>query len=88
MKPRTDKDKLARAMREPDSWVVVMRYLDSSGSMTERCVSPIRFIGQHSMLALCLCREEPRRFELSKCGNVRLVSSDDVLMPVAIKQIG
>ncbi len=31
---------------------------------------------------LCLCRETPRRFELERCSDIRLLSSNDVLMPV------
>jgi predicted DNA-binding transcriptional regulator YafY len=74
-------------MQDPDGWAIRVRYEDKSGSVTDRMVSPIRFVGDEAFLALCLCREEPRRFELARCKAFRLVRAVDVLMPVAIVEI-
>jgi predicted DNA-binding transcriptional regulator YafY len=73
-----------RAMNDPDTFALQVRYESKTGEVTDRIVSPIRFIGETAFLALCLCREEPRRFELTQCKAFRLVRADDVLMPVEI----
>lgn len=78
---------LVLSMNAPDDHVIRMQYTDKAGVVTERTVSPIRFIGQTAMMALCLSREEPRRFELDKCSQIELVDANDVLMPVEIRVI-
>jgi predicted DNA-binding transcriptional regulator YafY len=78
---------LNQAMSSPDDLVVSLRYTDQKGVTTERVVSPIRWVQGKALLALCLCRETPRRFELERCSEVRLMSSNDVLMPVPIRVI-
>ena len=78
---------LSRAMHNPDEWVIRLRYVGKDGVTTERVVSPIKMVGPTSLLALCLCREEPRRFELGRCSHIELVDANDVLMPVAIRII-
>ncbi|MEY2611311.1 MAG: hypothetical protein RL069_122 [Planctomycetota bacterium] len=78
---------LSRAMHNPDEWVIRLRYVGKDGVTTERVVSPIKMVGPTSLLALCLCREEPRRFELGRCSHIELVDANDVLMPVAIRVI-
>ncbi len=76
---------LRRAMANPDELVVEMEYSDSKGAVTRRTISPIRFVGSERVLALCLCREEPRQFYLNRCSGLRLLSADSVLMPVAMR---
>ncbi len=71
-------------MAAPDDLVVEMQYADSKGNVTHRTVSPIRFVGSDRVLALCLCREEPRQFYLDRCENVRLLRAAEVLMPISI----
>lgn len=78
---------LNQAMSSPEDLVVSLRYTDKKGVITERVVSPIRWIQGKAILALCLCRETPRRFELERCSDVQLLSSNDVLMPVPIRVI-
>jgi len=78
---------LYRAMHNPDEWVIRLRYAGKDGVTTERVVSPIKMVGPTSLLALCLCREEPRRFELGRCSHVELLDANDVLMPIAIRVI-
>lgn len=73
-----------RAMDDPDSWVLRVMYESKDGEITDRIVSPIRFIGDGGFLALCLCREEPRMFYLTRCKAFRLVPVHEVLMPVQI----
>ncbi len=75
------------ALADSDTYAIRMHYTTHDGNVTERIVSPIRFVGDDSILALCLCREEPRRFTLSQCSNVKLMLAADVLMPVAIQVI-
>ena len=73
-----------RAMHQSDDLVVTFDYCDAHGVTTHRVVSPIRFLGQHRFLALCLSREEPRQFDLDRCQDVRLARAVDFLMPVAM----
>ncbi len=75
---------LRRAMHNPDDFAIELDYSDSKGNQTHRTVSPIRFVGKDHFLALCLVREEPRRFSLSRCENLKLVHSADILMPSAM----
>ena len=74
-------------MHNPDEWVIRLRYVGKNGVTTERVVSPIKMVGPTSLLALCLCREEPRRFELGRCSHIELLNANDVLMPVEIRVI-
>lgn len=78
---------IRQAMQDPEGVVIEMRYRDSFGHCTRRVVSPIRFVGETQFLALCLCREEPRRFMLDRCHAVRIVASADVLMPIEIQEV-
>lgn len=74
---------LRTAMRDPDRWVVRVRYVDSKGIATVRVVSPIRLEGD-SIMVLCLARQECRRMVLKRVSRVELVAACDVLMPVEI----
>tara|TARA_R110002049_G_scaffold2750_2_gene21797 strand:+ start:682016 stop:682375 length:360 start_codon:yes stop_codon:yes gene_type:complete len=78
------KSTLRRAMQDSDFWVIEMDYVDAQGNLSHRVVSPIRFVGSDRFLALCLCREAPRQFQLSRCQDVRLVPAAEVLMPMPI----
>lgn len=73
-----------KAMTAPDDLVVRIRYTDKAGVTTERLISPIKYLPNDSILALCLCRETPRRFELAKCSHIELVAAHKVLMPAEI----
>lgn len=75
---------VSRAMRNPDDWVLKIRYRSRNGEVNDRFVSPIRFEPNGQVLALCLCREEPRLFDLVRCEKFRLVPAAEVLMPVEI----
>ncbi|WP_286178082.1 hypothetical protein [Stieleria mannarensis] len=81
------KNVLRRAMLDSETFVVEMVYSDSKGNRTRRIVSPIRFVGDDRFLALCLCREEPRQFYLSRCEAVRLVPAAEVIMPMPMQSI-
>ena len=77
---------LRQAMRDTDNYVIEMDYDDVKGNRTHRFVSPIRFMGSYRFLGLCLCREQPRQFQLSRCKNIRLVNASEVLMPVPMAE--
>ncbi|WP_372897325.1 hypothetical protein [Stieleria sp.] len=81
------KNVLRRAMFDSETFVVEMVYSDSKGNRTRRIVSPIRFVGTDRFLALCLCREEPRQFYLSRCEDVRLIPAAEVIMPMPMQTI-
>ncbi len=73
------------AMQCPDELVVELVYTDSNGARTRRVVSPIRFVGRDRFLGLCLCRCEPRQFQIGRCDQVRLRRAADYVMPVPIE---
>ena len=77
---------LRRAMQDSDTFVIAMDYCAADGKRTTRYVSPIRFVGDDRFLALCLCREAPRQFQISRCESVRLIPSAEVLMPMPIHE--
>jgi predicted DNA-binding transcriptional regulator YafY len=76
---------LRQAMVAPDDYAVRLRYRSKEGELTERVVSPIKMDNPHSLLALCLCRENPRRFDLDRCSHIELVPAHEVLMPMELK---
>lgn len=78
---------IRKAIANPDDWVLQIDYRDKKGTITRRVVSPIRLVGKTGMLALCLCREESRQFNLSQCSNITLLPAADVLMPVPMRVI-
>jgi predicted DNA-binding transcriptional regulator YafY len=82
-----EQSKLSRALRDPDHFVLRITYRDRAGTVTERMVSPIRMVDGRTMLALCLCRESPRRFDLERCSDLELVAAHDILMPCPIKTL-
>ena len=75
---------LRRAMQDADNYVIELTYSDAKGNRTRRVVSPIRFVGNYRFLGLCLCREAPRQFQLSRCEDIRLIPAADVMMPMPI----
>lgn len=82
-----ERRQIDRALHCPDDLVLKIHYTDREGNVTERIVSPIRMVNAKSMLALCLCRELPRRFDLDRCSNLELVNANTVLMPVPIRTV-
>lgn len=78
---------LKQAMYSPDDYAVRLRYRAKDGELTERVISPIKMDNSHSLLALCLCRENPRRFELDRCSHIELVPAHEILMPMDLKVI-
>ena len=80
------KDAIQRAMLDSESFVIEMTYLDAKGRRTRRVVSPIRYVGRDRLLALCLCREEPRQFYLSRCQDIQLLPASDVIMPMPMRR--
>lgn len=86
-RPRSVEQLLRIAMLDSDTWVVEMEYADSKGKRTRRTISPIRFAAPGRILGLCLCREEPRQFHLSRCKNFRLIPADEVIMPVPMVEL-
>lgn len=81
------KQLLARAIREAESIVVQVEYTDVNGVKTIRVISPIKFIGQDRVSALCLGREEPRTFVIARMSNAKSINASDVLMPVPIEEV-
>lgn len=75
---------IAKSMRDPDHWVIKIRYEDSKGEITDRHVSPIKWSSANSFLALCLSRESPRLFHQQNVHAVRLVPAHEVQMPSPI----
>lgn len=81
------RQELRHAMLDSETFVVELIYRDSAGARTRRVVSPIRFVGENRFLGLCLCREEPRQFYLTRCESVRLIPSAEVMMPMPMETL-
>ncbi len=75
------RQKLWRAMRDPDRWVCRIVYQDKAGRFTARTISPVRFTANdRCVLALCIGREENRQFVVSQIKSVAMVNAAEVLM--------
>lgn len=76
-----------KSLENSDRYALRMVYRDSEGRLTARVVSPIAEVDSQSFMALCLCRQEPRRFLYSNCQLGRLVPAHVVFAPVEIVEI-
>ena len=83
----TAKMLVARALQQTDDLVVVFDYLDTQGVPSRRVVSPYRIFGDEGFLGLCFTREEPRRFQLSRCRNLKIDLAMNYVMPVTAEEI-
>lgn len=76
-----------KAMLAPDDFVLEINYTDQREIVTKRTISPIKYLSDKSILALCLGRETPRRFDLSRISGMKLIDARTVLMPVEIQVV-
>jgi predicted DNA-binding transcriptional regulator YafY len=76
------KSLLSRVIQQSDDLVIVFDYQDAKGAVSRRVVSPYRLLGETHFLGLCLTREEPRQFQMSRCRNVRIDLAMNYVMPV------
>lgn len=80
---------VAKAMDDPDAFVVEFDYEDRHANITTRKASPIRFTqNNRAMLALCLRDDVSKTFIFSRMSCVRLIQSHKVLMPEKIQEHG
>lgn len=86
--PRNVVGLVGRVMQQSDDLVVVFEYSAADGTTTRRVVSPIRFLDKNRFLGLCLSREEPRQFHISRCRNVRVDLAMNYVMPVEMVELG
>ena len=73
---------LLQAMEDSDQLVVEFNYRDQDNVETKRIVSPMKFVSETDFLALCLSREEPRRFNIDRCSDMALDEAHKYVMPV------
>ncbi len=83
--PRNRRGLIEAVMNRSDDLVAVIGYRDEWGRVTERTVSPIRFLDQGRFLALCLCRQEPRTLYLGRCLTIRVAPASEIMAPVKMK---
>lgn len=83
--PKDRRGIIALIMEASDDLVAVIKYRDEWGRVTERIVSPVRFLDGGRFLALCLGRQQNRTFYLGRCISIRAGVAADVLAPVPIK---
>ncbi len=76
-----------RAIQQSDDLVIVFDYLDAKGQASRRVISPYRFLGDSHFLGLCLTREEPRQFQISRCRNVKIDLANNYVMPVVFEAL-
>jgi predicted DNA-binding transcriptional regulator YafY len=79
------RSKINLAMANQDNLVLAIRYKSSKGEVTERVISPVRWLNRLAFTALCLGREGCRTFRIDRCESAELKPAGDVLMPVAIE---
>jgi len=72
---------LLQAMHDPEELVVRFTYIDFHKKKTTRVVSPIQFVSRTDFVALCLTREEPRRFNSERCRDMWLDYAREYVMP-------
>lgn len=75
------------ALQAPDDFVLQIVYLDGSGNVTERVVSPIRYLTPTRLSVYCLGREAVRTLALCRIMRVRIGPAADVLAPELIKNL-
>lgn len=73
---------------DSDRYACRITYQAKDGTVTERTISPIRFLDKErtQLLAMCCSREEPRQFSLDRIRSAELVDANEVLMPEPIKE--
>ena len=76
-----------QALGNTDELVVEFVYCNADGELTRRIVSPIRFLDGERLLGLCLSREEPRQFNISRCRDMQLRPAAAYLMPVPLQVV-
>ena len=78
---------IQKSIQRQDDLVLEFCYRDSKGKKTRRVVSPIRLIGKDRFLGLCLSREQPRQFYLTRCDSMELKPAYDYVMPVPMVEV-
>lgn len=69
------------AAGDPERWVCQIAYIDSTGTVTSRPVSPIRRLTEESVRVYCLARQEIRTLKFSRILRCQLRLACDVLTP-------
>lgn len=78
---------MTRMAREaPERYVLRVEYTDKTGEVSRRIISPIRQT-RFKMLALCLCRCEPRWFDTDRLNILSLENANDFVMPVEMEVV-
>lgn len=78
------RSKINSAMCNQERLVLLIRYKSVKGEVTERVVSPVRWLNRLAFTALCLGREGCRTFRIDRCQSAEIKQASDCLMPVAI----
>lgn len=74
---------IAKGIDSPESVVLEIQYRDAKGHETQRTISPVRLEDDgQSLMALCLAKEEPRKFKLASIKSFTLVDANDCMMPM------
>lgn len=87
-RPSQLESNLARAIHDPENWVIWIHYKSPRGLATARVVSPIRIDANNCrFLALCLGREEPRWFSFSNVRDHKLLDAKNILAPIPVQEL-
>jgi predicted DNA-binding transcriptional regulator YafY len=78
--------RVLRQSMDADRYACKVRYVDGKGVETERVVSPIRFVGESRVLAMCMGRQECRQFRVNRFRSVVRINASDVLMPETLTE--
>lgn len=78
---------IASVMQASDDLVAVIQYRDQWGRVTERVVSPIKWLDAGRFLALCLGREYPRTFYLGRCIDIKVGLASEYMAGEEIRRL-
>ncbi len=74
------------AQQAPEQFVLHITYLDRSGNVTGRAVSPIK-LEPEGILCYCLGRMDVRKFLYKRIMRTRIQLASEVLCPEAIQEL-
>lgn len=75
------------AYNDPERFVAFVKYMGEGGRVTERTISPIKYVDHNHLLAWCLGRDALRSFKLNRIIHVRLRFTADVLPPEGVSEL-
>lgn len=74
-------------MESPETWVLQITYVSADGTVTNRAVSPMRYLTHELLRVYCLGRQGVRSIKVDGILRAQLRLACDVLAPEQIKML-